>query len=306
MDTPDANAWLDEVDLDPKRSWLAMSTRGLGDEAWLLADDHRDDELGLRGRLLAEHRDEVLVTPASADDAAAELAGMVVEAVQAVPVSRQQPSYGSGASPLAEHLSSTRVLDGFSTGRLHPLEWLGRSIQEDLCLLRRGVTEWELEAGVVCFPSRWSLPDRVGMPMSQVHGPTPGFDPVLIDRVTSLLDRLGERVVRRRNWFIHPDPALFQPRRPEADPVIPAERVASSLWVRSERQTLRSLPQSGRVVFTIRTQQCSLGQFMVDRVRRERLADYLERAPADQLEHRGLSPAQLVELRRADVQGTAR
>ncbi len=63
----------------------------------------------------------------------------------------------------------------------------------------------------------------------------------------------------RRNWTVHDTPDLFAPD-PTPDPQpVDAAAVGSALWLRSERQTLRLLPSSGSVLFTIRVQQAPLG-----------------------------------------------
>ena len=249
-----------------------MGTRSLGDRLWLIVDEHRDHELRMRAELIDQRRAEVVCGPASSAAAVAETLALVEQAGCEV-----EPESGD-ASPE------------------ETLARLGRSVTEDLCVLRRGPVEWEFEAAVLCFPSRWRLADRIGRPLREVHGPTPGFDRVLADRITSLLDRMGDRIVHRRNWFIHPDPALFQPDRPETEPVVRGEAVRSGLFLRSERQTLRALPASGRVLFAIKTQQCSIGDVVADGERRQRFVTYLTDAPADQVQHRGASAEQRAEL----------
>ena len=185
-------------------------------------------------------------------------------------------------------------------GELHPLDRAGRLVQEDLCLLGPDRAGWVLEAASLCFPSRWRLADKLGRSQQEVHGPVEGYRATLATRVDRLFDRLGERPVWRRNWFVHPDPTLFQPERPAGgDPVVPAERCRDELYVRSERQTLRRLPDSGWVLFTIRTQQESLGALLADAGRLDRFEGYLAEAPAANQAHRGLAPAQVDELRRA-------
>ena len=272
-------AWLRELDLDPSSSWLAMGTRALGEQPWLLTDAARSEELSMRAQLIDERRGEVLIVPETA-------AGAVVELTELI---EAEGVVLSNATMVRS--PDNRSADRFGAADL--LARIGRSVQEDMCLLRRGEIEWELEAGVLCFPSRWSLPDRIGKPLREVHGPTDGFDPVLADRITSLLDRMGDRIVRRRNWFVHPDPALFQPGRPVGgDPFVPPDRVLDDLFVRSERQTLRALPDTGRIVFTIKIQQCRLRRLVADRVLGDSFLDYLRRAPADQVTHRGMIAGQ--------------
>ncbi len=264
--------WMDELSFDPTVSWRRMGTRRLGREPWLIVDDRRDEELALRRRLLTSARSEVLVAPPGHEAAAEELlalAGAEGVAIAASPPAERQPA----------------------------LERWGRSIVEDVCLLARGEREWELVAGVLCFGSRWRLPDRIGRPLAEVHGPVPGYAEELADRVTQLLDRLGDHVVRRRNWFVHPDSSLHQPSAPAGgDPLIEGERCWSELVVRSERQTLRTLPATGRVAFTIRIQQATLAAVVADRGRRADLGHYLAEAPTADLVHRGMSPAQVEAL----------
>ncbi len=283
--TADDVAWLRELDLDPASSWLAMGTRALGDQPWLVTDTSRSGELSMRARLIDERRGEVLIVPDATAAAVVELAEMLE--ADGVVLSSETDVRGlddAHANDAADEL----------LGRI------GRSIQEDICLLRRGEIEWELEAGVLCFPSRWSLPDRIGKPLREVHGPTKGFDAVLASRITSLLDRLGDRIVRRRNWFVHADPALFQPIRPvRGDPLVQVDRVLDDLFVRSERQTLRALPATGRIVFTIKTQQCRLRRLVEDPLLAERFTDYLRRAPVEQVAHRGMSVEQVEAINHA-------
>ena len=64
------------------------------------------------------------------------------------------------------------------------------------------------------------------------------------------------------------------------------------LFVRSERQTLRALPRSGRIVFTIALQQCSLATFVADGDRRSRFVEYVRSAPPEQVAHRGMGSDQ--------------
>jgi hypothetical protein len=133
------------------------------------------------------------------------------------------------------------------------LESAAVRVAEDLCVLVHRDGRWCLDAGVVCFPSMWRLADKLGRPMADVHGPVPAYADELADRVDRFLDRL-ERPAWRRNWFVHDSDELHLP-----DPPPPRDvDVPAGLWLRSERQTLRPLPRSGAILFTIRTQQVPL------------------------------------------------
>jgi dimethylamine monooxygenase subunit A len=84
--------------------------------------------------------------------------------------------------------------------------------------------------------------------------------------------------MKRRNWMIHETPELFVPDAPAApDTSIPPDH----LWLRSERQTLRRLPESGAVVFTIRTQQVQIAALEHRPAVAAALADRLRAQPDD-------------------------
>lgn len=224
-----APPWLDELALAPGPPWHAMGTRALAEAAWLVADDRREDELAQKRRLLDTAPDVV-----SARRPGAAVTEACHEAAELV------------ASRCGRSLDADRP----------PLEAAALAVQEDLCLLVRhdDAGEWRLDAGVVCFPSMWRLPDKIGLAMTAVHGPVPAYADELAARVDGFLDRMRpERPVWRRNWFVHESPELHQPDPPRLHPAPP--EVPHGLWLRSERQTLRRLPRTGAIVFTIRTQQ---------------------------------------------------
>ncbi|MEM8902569.1 MAG: DUF3445 domain-containing protein [Actinomycetota bacterium] len=268
---PCATDWLDEIDLSVDARPITMGTRSLGDRPWLVVDDHRDAELALKARLRAERHADVFAALDGTRPAAEEVLDLVLGEV------------GGDRDPM-----------------LHPLDDAGTRVQEDLCLLQPVDGSWRLRAASLCFPSRWRLADKLGRSITDVHGPVDGYREELAAKVDRQLDRLGERPVLRRNWFVHPDASLFQPDRPvDGDPVIPADRALDDLVVRSERQTLRKLPRSGAVLFTIRVQQQGLAALVAVTDRRGALGRLLGDGEPSVLAHRGLGATQVVELRRA-------
>ena len=61
----------------------------------------------------------------------------------------------------------------------------------------------------------------------------------------------------RRNLSIHDHDELFRPEPHESpDSFAPDVSGLDQVWLRSERQTLVRLPETGAVLFTIKTQQC--------------------------------------------------
>jgi dimethylamine monooxygenase subunit A len=93
----------------------------------------------------------------------------------------------------------------------------------------------------------------------------PGYPAAQVDR---FLDRLRPgKVMWRRNVLFHRSGSLYAPVPTAGD----------EWWVRSERQTLRRLPVTGGVLFTIHTDTTPVASLPVDD--RRRLAAWLRHLP---------------------------
>src|SRR5262245_3348675 len=67
---------------------------------------------------------------------------------------------------------------------------LGCALDPDFVLLAPSAAGPVVTGGVVCFPSSWSLPEKVGLTLEQTHSPVPALNPELGDRIRTALDRL--------------------------------------------------------------------------------------------------------------------
>lgn len=220
--------WLDELSLEPGPPGLAMGTRGLPPEAWLLPDADRDRDLRWKAETLTARPGDAFaaIRSPAVDAASREVLALVLAATDASPDPDRDP-----------------------------LDAAGRLVQEDLCLLVERDGAPHLDAASLCFPSYWRLQDKLGRPLAAVHGPVAHYADELASRVDRFLARLPlGRPVWRRNWSIHDDPSYWLPDPTPPRPVDPPE----GLWLRSERQTLRRLSTPGTILFTIRTQQVPL------------------------------------------------
>jgi hypothetical protein len=89
----------------------------------------------------------------------------------------------------------------------------------------------------------------------------------------------------RSNWTIEDHCALFQPIGPSA----PLLSDPSQLWVRMERQTLRALPLSGGSLFTIRTYQQPITQYVARGAdKAQTLHSLIKRLPDDVAKYKSL------------------
>jgi dimethylamine monooxygenase subunit A len=169
-------------------------------------------------------------------------------------------------------------------------------VQEDLCLIQNTPEGPRFTAGILCFPSRWRLLEKLGKPLAAVHSPVP----IYADRLAAPVDRFMRhlkpgRIASRLNWSVLDDPALFQPDgkwRLEggAGAGITAADAGTRLFLRVERQTLRRLPRSEAVLFGIRVHVYPLAQAIDRPARAVALAAAVRALPAELLHYKSMLP----------------
>lgn len=121
-------------------------------------------------------------------------------------------------------------------------------VADDLVLMAPAGDDYRLVAASLCSPSHWRLADKFNAPLAEIHGPIPGFGSTLTPSVKRFLAHLKpEHPVVRYNWSLQADAALHPNPEPRAC-VAPG----TTLYYRTERQSLRRLPASDAIAFTIR------------------------------------------------------
>lgn len=142
-----------------------------------------------------------------------------------------------------------------------------RMVQDDLAIMfEKPDGQYYLLAGAILLAGFWRLNDKFGMPLSEIHtsGDVPGFKTKLEKGMTNFFRRVQpQNPVLRNNYFIQVDDNLAW-----SDSIGPEDgdetqtngwqtaqknKAIEHHYFRSERQSLRRLPRSGGVVFTIRT-----------------------------------------------------
>jgi hypothetical protein len=128
---------------------------------------------------------------------------------------------------------------------------------EDLCLLTQaqGEAVYRLIGAAVAWPSDWHPAEKIGLPLRALHAPIAGYEEQLASGVDRFMATLRPGPIYGRcNWFIAATPGRrwIADRPPhEAFAHVTPENAGETLFVRSERQTLRRLPQTGAILFTI-------------------------------------------------------
>ena len=230
---------------------LAMGLIPLDLSDWIEVDGKFEEELAQKNVLLAERRAEVVATRAGSELAQQEVLDLLVEHLTEY---HGHLLRREGNNLILPTIGQTHDM---AEWRVAPIDLAGRLAQEDFCLMAPGKDGYTLEAASLCFPSRWRLADKIGHPMGVIHAPVPGYVKKLARPVDRFLDYLDvSRPVWRVNWSLNDDPSLFQPvrrRESEADEAITTKNAGQRIFLRCERQTLRRLPVTGWVLFTIKT-----------------------------------------------------
>jgi len=247
---------------DGKPHRWTMGLRPLALENWLWLDGRYDKEVALRRELLSQRRDEVFQACPEAQAASTEVLELVLVFLEKKHPERFQRIRED------KSLAPGQTTFEMAVRALHPLELAGRLVQEDLCVMQavpddfEDAREYHLTAAALCFPTRWNLREKIGHPMSEIHDPVPGYREQINAPVNQFMHRLTpEKPMWRINWSLNEDSTLFQPGGHgvlEATPHLTSENAGTEVFLRLERQTLRRLPMTSAILFTIRILQCPL------------------------------------------------
>ena len=222
-------------------------------DQWLIRDEVFAPQMRLRDHLIEAETDKVHTLQDDAVDAADECLDLVLSEIS------NDPGYKVASDSVMRPDGEVVGID-----RSIPLLTLGRLVQNDFCLMQPGSEGHRLMGAILCFPASWTLSEKIGKPMMEIHTPVSEYDEGLGRRVQRMFDMMQpEKMLWRANAFRHEDPSLFHPRR-ESDPVSVRRGTRPGDYMRSERQTLRKLPRSQAIVFTIHTYVLKISDLPTD------------------------------------------
>lgn len=232
---------------DGSKKSFAIELSPLDLANWIEVDDDLPRYLTEKRRLITDIPDQVWAGDFSSEPAQREVLGLLVPHL----LERFPEKYQQAGNVVSITDAVDVDLDDVSQP---PLQLAALLVQEDLVLMRHSPQGWRLVAASLCFPSSWILREKMGKVLHDVHEPVPGFqkgtrNAHMIERIFDNL--LVDQPVERFNWSVYGDDALYHadhyrdhfPAPGEGDP---------EFFLRIEHQTLRKLPVSGDILFTIR------------------------------------------------------
>ncbi|PZV33594.1 heme-dependent oxidative N-demethylase family protein [Mesorhizobium kowhaii] len=242
---------------DGSSKLFSIGLKPLDPADWIEVDDHLLPYLAEKRRLYAEIPERVFVEEDGTRDAQQEVLELLgAHLPERFPDTYRRTAAGVEAVGAESHFT---IPSGLGDA---PLVAASLLIQEDLILMRRNDSGWRLVAGSLCFPSSWLLVEKFGRPLQDIHAPVPGFGPGTrpAELINRMFDGLQGQAVERNNWSIQSDNALYHPlsdlqrtdRATNRPSRFPDGDVGAHAFIRVERQTLRKLPVSCDILFTIR------------------------------------------------------
>jgi hypothetical protein len=178
-----------------------------------------------------------------------------------------------------------------------PLWQLSDFVQEDFMLLEDVDERPTITAASNAYSSSGRLVGSVGRDIRWAHEPVPTLTPMLGSRIDRILQSVHEEApCARFNWQLTPLGSLFFSHDPHAannsalktvgvqlgkDPAL----APSLLYMRVERQTLRRLPETRALAFSIHTYSDPLSSLIPDTVSRKALLRLLENYPLERLQY---------------------
>lgn len=239
---------------------VTMGLRTIQPEDWIQLDNHYPRYHADKARRIAERGAKCCRTLPEAYPAALELLEELTEYLPA----RYPTLYRRTAVGL-DNLWSGETFDITERPlKEDPIQMCARLVQDDLALMiERPDGQYYLLSGAVLLAGFWRLEDKVGMPLAEIHtsADVPQYREKLERGMMSFFRRLRcEDMYARNNYFIQVDDELpwswsiGSEDSPEISwDTAQKDRAVEHHMFRSERQSLRRLPKTGAVLFTIRT-----------------------------------------------------
>jgi hypothetical protein len=258
---------------------------------WLLIDDNYAELMVSKRRRLASSPELFYRTLPDSLGAQRELRRMVIDHLLADHPALFTISNGMLTCAAGEHSWD------LNDESIEPLRQLSDFVQEDLMLVQELDGRQTITAASNAYSSSGRLVASVGRDVRWAHEPVPDLTTALGSRIDRILGSVHvDAPCARFNWQLTPISSIFFPADPRSannaalravvaqlskDPSL----AASLLHMRVERQTLRRLPESGAVAFSIHTYSDPLSSLVKDPPALQALLSLLRDYPVNRLKY---------------------
>lgn len=239
---------------------VTMGIRSIPPQEWIELDNHFPKYHADKAARIAERGEKCVTTHPDAYPAALELLQELTDYLPA----RYPSMYKRTAVGLDNIWSGESFNIVERPLKEDPMAICARLVQDDLAIMiEQPDGQYRLMGGAILLAGFWRLSDKYGMTLSDIHtsGDVPHFKEKLEGSMMKFFQRLKpETFYSRNNYFLQVDDQLPWSHSigNEDDPVVSwgtaeKDKAIENHFFRSERQTLRRLPKSRAIVFTVRT-----------------------------------------------------
>lgn len=287
---------------------LTMGITKLDAQDWLLLEDSYLTELEEKSKILTntntkypadkDLRGSTFFESPEADHAIREFYDVTMTYMcTKYPIYFKKGEKGIHNTITGEHVP----LSSANHSRTELQEALARVIQEDFIILLKDPSrgdekygdEYFFKAGVFAFAAGFDPKDKFDKALTSVHAPIPGYEEKLKKLMNRFFDRLNPyEMVTRSNFSVQTHDKYYVDNDNKGYHNDYSTEVPTfdenELHYRSERQVLTKLPESGAIVFTIRTYLHPFKMF-ADRFPEDgrRLASAIRYLPQDMANYKG-------------------
>lgn len=192
-----------------------------------------------------------------------------------------------------------------------PLRYASLLVEDDLALMIKGSDgQYYLKAGSILVSGFWRLEDKLNMSLAEIHlsGKVPQYKEKLEQSIEKFFHKLTPaNPVVRYNYGIQTDDNLVWASAMGPEDTygsIPYEDqrhlTIEDLYFRSERETLRRLPRSKAILFTIRPYFHPITEIAQEEGVPGRLASAIRSWPQDVAQYRGKNKYEHILLKYLD------
>lgn len=240
---------------------ITMGIRNMEWHSWIELDNQWKYYHDLKLKRLATKGDELYKTSPKAVAASWEF---LEELLDYLPVRYPSMFHYDKEKRMVKILATDEVYD-LNLEDCNPIVTAAKLIQDDIAIMVENEDDgqYSLELGCITLAGFWKIKDKFQMKLDQIHtsGDVPKYKTHLGPAMNKFFRRLTvEAPVVRNNYFIQTDNHLDWSSsigsEEEANVgwnTAPDATDINNLYFRSERQSLRRLPKTGAVAFTVRT-----------------------------------------------------
>jgi len=220
---------------------------------WIEIDKEYKWYLSEKARVIREQGKVVIDSLPENDDACTELLETLVDYLPKRFPTLFKPIFGIPSSPaigIVNEVTGESFPDVRGIKGVDALLIVSRLVQDDFLMgMERPDGKVYLVGGLIVFPGSYLLSEKIGQPLSELHGQVPHFNKMLMSVERTMKRFAPDRPFERASWFIADDRELFWHNIISG--TMSEGMHPRDLFLRIDHQTFRKLPKTKGIMFGV-------------------------------------------------------